>query len=128
MLSNQWIGLQYKTTIQHRIEVASQLDALASGGSICHINLESKFQSDEMAWKMLNHMAKNNVLYFAFCNKISACEDNHGFHGDICDCGKPKVTEFSRIVGFMTNTQNFSSPRKAEFAKRQWNSIGEVDA
>ena len=48
----------------------------------------------------LNYVAQSGVIYFAFCTRISACESNHGFYGDICPiCGKPKVTTYQRIVG-----------------------------
>ncbi len=70
---------------------------------------------------MLNYVADAGVVYFAFCTKISACEDNHGFYGETCStCGKPKVTSYQRIVGFLTRESSYSKERKAEFNMRDW--------
>ena len=35
-------------------------------------------------------------------------------------CGKPKVTTYQRIVGFLTPVRTYSKERKAEFAMRDW--------
>mgnify|MGYP003616930214 FL=1 len=48
---------------------------------------------------MLNYIANKKVIYFAYNVKISACEDNHGFYGEVCHCGKPAVETYSRVVG-----------------------------
>ena len=36
------------------------------------------------------------------------------------ECGKPKVAEFARVVGFYTATASWSQERKDEFAMRVW--------
>ena len=70
---------------------------------------------------MLNYVADSGVPYFAFCTRISACEENHGFYGDKCPiCGKPKVTTYQRVVGFLTPEKTYSKERKAEFKMRDW--------
>ena len=70
---------------------------------------------------MLNYVADAGVTYFAFCTKISACESNHGFYGEVCPiCGKPKHTTYQRIVGFLTPTTTYSEERKKEFLMRDW--------
>lgn len=70
---------------------------------------------------MVNYIADQGLTYFAFNNKISACEMNHGFYGNVCPtCGRPKFTEYSRIVGFFTPVNTYSKERKAEFAMREW--------
>jgi ribonucleoside-triphosphate reductase len=121
LYGNQWIPLGIKTTLQEKIRLSAVLDKACSGGSIAHINIDSPFSNFDTAWKMLNYIADEGVMYFAFCTKISACKHNHGFYGDICPhCGCQKETTYQRIVGFLTPELTYSKERKAEFRLRDW--------
>lgn len=103
LYANQWIPLGIHTSIDNKIKISARIDEACTGGSISHINLDSPFQSFEVAWDLLVELAKQGVKYFAFCTRISACEHNHGFYGETCPiCGKPKVTTYQRV--------NISSP------------------
>lgn len=124
LYGNQWIPLGVKTTLQEKIKLSATLDAACNGGSIAHINLDAPLNNEETAWNLLNYIADQGVMYFAFCTKISACADNHGFYGEVCpECGKPKITSYQRIVGFLTRESSYSKERKAEFEMRDWLSI-----
>lgn len=117
----QWIPLGVKTTLQEEVRLSAILDKACSGGSISHINLDAPLENFETAWNLLNYVADQGVVYFAFCLRISTCENNHGFYGDICPyCGNPVKTTWQRIVGFLTPEVTYSKERKAEFAKRDW--------
>lgn len=121
LYGNQWIPLGIKTTLQEKIRLSAILDKACSGGSISHINLEAPLENFETAWKLLNYIADQGVVYFAFCLRISTCENNHGFYGNICPyCGKPVKTTWQRIVGFLTPEVTYSKERKVEFEKRDW--------
>ena len=121
LYANQWIPLAVRTSIENKIDISARLDEACTGGSICHINIDSPFQSFDIAWDLLCDLAKSNVKYFAFCTRISACEHNHAFYGEICPvCGGPKVTTYQRIVGFLTPVRSYSEPRKEEFYMRDW--------
>lgn len=121
LYANQWIPLAVHTSIENKIKISARIDEACTGGSISHINIDSPFQSFEVAWDLLSELAKQGVKYFAFCTRISACEHNHGFYGDVCPiCGKPKVTTYQRIVGFLTPVRTYSKERKEEFYKRDW--------
>ena len=121
LYANQWIPLGVRTSIDNKIKISARIDEACTGGSICHINIDSPFQSFEVAWDLLVELAKQGVKYFAFCTRISACEHNHGFYGEVCPiCGKPKVTTYQRIVGFLTPVRTYSKERKEEFYKRDW--------
>ena len=121
LYANQWIPLAVHTSIENKIKISARIDEACTGGSISHINIDSPFQSFEVAWDLLCELAKEGVKYFAFCTRISACEHNHGFYGDICPiCGKPKITTYQRIVGFLTPVRTYSKERKEEFYKRDW--------
>ena len=121
LYANQWIPLGVRTSIDNKIKISARIDEACTGGSISHINIDSPFQSFDVAWDLLVELAKQGVKYFAFCTRISACEHNHGFYGEICPiCGQPKVTTYQRIVGFLTPVRTYSKERKEEFYKRDW--------
>lgn len=127
LYGNQWIPLGVKTTIDEKIKLSAILDKACNGGSIAHINIDTPFKNFKTAWKMLNYIAEQGVVYFAFCTRISACENNHGFYGDVCPtCGKPKVTTYQRIVGFLTPEKTYSKERKDEFKMRDWFSMDDM--
>lgn len=120
--SNQWIPLSKKCTIQEKLRLSSILDAKCSGGAISHINLEQNFPNKDVAWDMLNYIAKQNVFYFAFNTRLNECKNHHGFVGtDICPvCGEPVYDTYQRIVGFLEPRRSYSKDRKKEFDTRKW--------
>ena len=120
--SNQWIPLMEKCTIQEKCRLGSILDQKCSGGAIAHIDIENRFPNKDMAWDMLNYVASQGVIYFAFTTKISVCEDRHAFIGTkTCPiCGKPEVDKYARVVGFFTPTSSYQAIRKREFNARLW--------
>lgn len=126
--SNQWIPLSTKCTIQEKLRVSAILDVRCSGGSITHINLESNFPNEDVAWKMLNKIAQSGVIYSAFNIKINECKHHHGFVGtDICPhCGSPVSDTYQRIVGFLVPTRAYSKERKAEYDTRYWYDLQEI--
>lgn len=128
ILSNQWIPLAEKCTIQEKIRLSGLFDKRCGGGVIAHINLENEFPNEESAWKMLNYLAKNGVIYFAFNTKINECKNHHGFVGTkICPvCGGEVIDTYQRIVGYLVPSRNYSKNRKIEFSKRKWYEIGNM--
>lgn len=120
--SNQWVPLMEKCTIQEKCRLGSLFDKKCGGGCIAHINIENRFPNEETAWDMLNYVAAQGVIYFAFTTKISVCEDKHAFISEpYCPvCGKPIADTYSRVVGFYTPTSSYQKIRKREFDKRRW--------
>lgn len=120
--SNQWIPLSEKCTINEKLRLSSILDAKCSGGSISHINLEKNFPNTDVAWDMLNKIAQDGVIYFAFNTRINECKNHHGFVGtDICPiCGGGVTDTYQRIVGFLEPVRSYSKERKKEFSTRRW--------
>lgn len=101
ILSNQWIPLMEKCTIQEKCRLGSLFDKKCGGGCIAHIDIENRFPNEETAWDMLNYVASQDVIYFAFTTKISVCEDKHAFIGtkECPNCGKPVADTYARVVG-----------------------------
>lgn len=127
--SNQWIPLMEKCTMQEKCRLGSLFDAKCGGGCIAHINIQNRFPNDNIAWDMLNYVASQGVIYFAFTTKISVCEDRHAFIGlSKCPkCDKPVADTYSRVVGFYTPTSSYQKIRKKEFDKRQWYNAASKD-
>ena len=120
--SNQWIPLKERCTIKEKCRLGSLFDEKCGGGCIAHINIEGRFPNKEVAWNMLNYVAKSGVIYFAFNTKISVCSDRHSFIGtNNCPrCGKPVSDTYTRVVGFYVPVSSFQSIRKREFDERKW--------
>ena len=124
LYGNQFIPLGIKTTLQERVRVQALFDSFCNGGSILHANIDSPFDSFDKAWKMVKYIADAGVTYFAFNTKIQACEENHAFYGRTCPiCGKPVETEYTRVVGFYTPINTWSSSRVKEYKMRRWEPI-----
>jgi ribonucleoside-triphosphate reductase len=126
--SNQWIPLSEKCTIQEKLRISSILDIKCSGGSIAHVNLETNFPNKDVAWDMLNYIAKSGVIYFAFNTKINACKNHHGFVGSsICPtCGGEVFDTYQRIVGYLSPSRAYSKDRFKEFSSRKWYEYSEL--
>lgn len=120
--SNQWIPLKEKCSIAEKVKLSAIIDPMCSGGAIAHINIENNFQTKEVAWNMLNKIAAAGVIYFAYNSQINVCKNHHAFVGqDHCPtCGEPIHDKYTRIVGFLTPTRSYSSPRKKEYSDRNW--------
>lgn len=127
--SNQWIPLTERCTIQEKCRLGSLFDAKCGGGCIAHIDIENRFANEDMAWDMLNYVASQGVIYFAFTTKISVCEDKHAFIGtQTCPkCGKPIADTYARVVGFYTPVSSYQNIRKREFNQRRWYNVLDKD-
>lgn len=123
--SNQWIPLMEKCTIQEKCRLGSLFDKKCGGGCIAHINIENRFPTEEAAWDMLNYVASQGVIYFAFTTKISVCKYKHAFISEKkCPvCGEPIADTYARVVGFYVPTSNYQKIRKKEFNKRKWMNV-----
>lgn len=120
--SNQWIPLMNKCTLQEKCKLGSILDAKCGGGCIAHINIENRFANEEQAWDMLNYVASQGVIYFAFNGKLGTCKSGHASIGTkICPvCGEPIVDYWSRVVGFYRPQSSMQRIRRKEFDLRKW--------
>ena len=119
MYSNQWIPLVEKCTLNEKIKLGSLLDKKVGGGQIAHITVDGDFATSEQAWDMLNYIANQGVVYFAYNKRISVCANEHAFIGKSCPhCGGQAVDYFTRIVGYLVPTSAYSKERKMEESQR----------
>ena len=127
LYGNQFLPLGIQADGAERVRIQAQFDGFCNGGSILHYNIDAPFDTYEKALYMTNYIAQKGVTYFAFNTKISACDTNHAFYGDgPCPvCGKPKTSEYTRIVGFYTKVNTWSKARKEEYGMRKWDNVNE---
>ena len=125
--ANQWIPLKDRATIQERVKMAGILDAKCGGGCITHIQIDAPFNNEEQAWKMLNYVAENGVIYFAFNLKINVDENKHSFTTKTCPiCGSAPTDTYQRVVGYLVPTSSWSDGRKKELEERDWMNLNDV--
>jgi len=111
--SNQWIPLNVNTNMINRIYYSSLFDSKVNGGAILHLNIDGQITDEEYSFQLIKQIAESNVKYFTFNTKISVCEENHAFYGNVCPiCGKPVVDYFTRIVGYLVPSKAFNKVRK----------------
>lgn len=95
------------------------------GGSAAHINLEDHL-SKEQYLKLIDFAIQEGTSYFTFNIPNSKCEDC-GFitkHPIIeCPkCGSKKVTQYTRVIGYLRPITSFGSDRQIEASKRVYSS------
>lgn len=124
--ANQWIPLRDKATLKARAAASGLLDAKCGGGCIMHAQLDAPFNTEEQAWDMLNYIAAQGVIYFAFNLKINVDAEHHTFTTSTCPiCGSKPVDTYQRIVGYLVPTSSWSHERRQELSERDW--MGEED-
>lgn len=129
LYSNQFIPLTAHTDVLNRIYLQGKLDKHFSGGSVLHLNIGQPL-SVESTVKLIKICAKQGVAYWAANYVLKECTDGHltAGRGDTCDiCAKPIINEYTRVVGFLVNTKNFSKERREhDYPKREWYKTKEV--
>ena len=124
---NQWIALKDKATIQARTRVAGILDAKCGGGCISHIQIDAPFTNEEQAWNMLNYIANQGVIYFAFNLRINTDDQHHSFTTKVCPiCGSHPTDQYQRCVGYLVPTKSWSDGRKRELTERDWMNLNDI--
>lgn len=127
ILANQWIPLKDKATIQARTRAAGVFDRMCGGGAITHVQIDAPLQDEETAWKLLNFIAEQGVIYFAFNLKINVDTENHTFTTKTCPiCGSEPAETYQRCVGYLVPTHSWSEGRKRELEERDWMNLNDA--
>lgn len=122
--SNQFIPLTTKANLLDRIKIQGVFDKHFSGGAIAHLNIEQKIEDKEKVKELIKVAVKMGVVYFALNYNIQRCSNNHMSVGkkELCVvCGGDITDNFTRVVGFLTNTKNWHKIRRSEdYPNRYW--------
>jgi ribonucleoside-triphosphate reductase len=124
MYSNQFIPLTTKADILDRIKLQGLFDKHFSGGAICHLNIGQRIPNPATIVKLIKTCARQGVVYWALNYNLQRCKLGHMDVGqnDTCSiCGSPIVDNFTRVVGFLTNTKNWHHVRRdLDYPQRQF--------
>ncbi len=111
--NDKTISVLEKLVLHGKDYIGDYLD----GGSASHINIDHHF-SKEQYDKLLHFAAEVGCQYFTFNCVNSECEDC-GYISkepfDVCPkCGSSKVSNYDRIIGYLTKIKNWSAGRQIE--------------
>ena len=102
LYSNQFIPLIANADLFDRIKLQGLFDSHFSGGSICHLNVETQIMDVKDMEDLIRVAAKKGVVYFAINYVLSQCANGHMSvtNGDKClVCGEPITDKYTRVVG-----------------------------
>ena len=120
--SNQYIPLIKNVDMSDRIVAQGRYDKDCGGGSILHINVQERISTSQVK-KLIQYCASKGVIYFAinynFCQCVTC---NKIYVGKLTKspCHNADVKKYLRIVGFLTNVENWDSARQEEYKSRQF--------
>lgn len=101
-----------------------EISAFCDGGQAAHLNLDAHL-SKEQYLKLLDFALENGTNYFTFNIPISECaECGHVVNAPIKECPichSDRIKYWTRIIGYLTCVNSWSSPRQKEFTKRIYN-------
>jgi ribonucleoside-triphosphate reductase len=124
LYSNQFIPLTTNADMLDRIKLQGLFDKHFSGGSICHINIETTIKNVDYIVDLIKSCAKMGVIYWALNYNLQKCKNSHMSVGknNVCPiCGEEITDNFTRVVGFLTNTKNWHKVRREEdYPNRQF--------
>lgn len=124
MYSNQFIPLTATADMLDRIKLQGIFDQHFSGGAICHINVDAPIQDKAKIKELMRITAKMGVIYHAINYNLQECSAGHMSVGrkEACSvCGEPIINNFTRVVGFLTNTKNWHKVRREiDYPHRQF--------
>ena len=114
--ANQFIPLwDTDASFHERLRIQGELDALCTGGAICHLNVAERISDPAVMANLIEEAVAYGVVYFAVNYQINRCPENHMSvgRGTACPvCGKKVEESFTRVVGFNTSTKNWNSIRR----------------
>lgn len=122
--ANQWKSLWEDCTIVEKMKRDGEINALMTGGSIVHYNVDSKLTSQQ-AKSMIMKAIDNGAEHFALNCVYSECRECHKVEkGDfeICPhCGSKKLIHLSRVIGYFGVVENYNpARRKYDFPNRKF--------
>lgn len=115
------------TSVLDKIKLhGRQVSTALSGGQACHINLDTHL-SKEQYLKLMNIAKEEGCNYYTFNIPISECKEcHHIVNAPIKECPichSKSLKYYTRIIGYLTAVDNWSSPRQEEFEKRIYKHI-----
>lgn len=122
--SNQFIPLITDADMLDRMKLQGKFDKHFSGGAICHINVDTPITEVDKMAELIKTAAKLGIVYWAVNYNLQECKNGHMSvgKGENCTiCGGNIVNNYTRVVGFLTNTKNWHKVRREQdYPNRQF--------
>lgn len=126
--ANQFIPLwDTDASFHERLRIQGELDALCTGGAICHLNVAERISDPAVMANLIEEAVAYGVVYFAVNYQTNRCPDNHMSVGRLTKCpvcGEDIEETYTRVVGFNTSTKNWNRVRREhDWPGRQFHTL-----
>lgn len=122
--SNQFIPLVTNADMLDRIKLQAKFDKHFTGGAICHINVDTPIEDETQLEELIKTVIEMGVIYFAINYNLQECENGHmsiGKNNTCSICVGKIINNYTRVVGFLTNTRNWHRIRREQdYPNRQF--------
>lgn len=124
ILANQWCSLWEDHSIYEKMKRDGEINSLITGGSIVHINVDSKITKTQ-AKKLIQDAIKYGMAHFALNAVYIECKDcGHVVKGylDKCpNCGSEHLNHYSRVIGYFSKVEGWGKVRREkDFPNRKF--------
>lgn len=124
LYANQWCSLWENHTIHEKMERDGEINSLMTGGSIVHINVDSKVTKTQ-AKNLISDAIKYGMAHFALNAVYVQCKKcGHVVKGhlDKCpECGCEDLYHYTRIIGYFSCLEKWSKDRREhDFPRRKF--------
>ena len=122
--ANQWCSLWEDHTLYEKMKRDGEIQGTCSGGSIVHINVDSKITKTQ-AKRLITEAIKNGMAHYALNAVYVECKEcGHVHKGNVTECpkcGSKKLNHYSRIIGYFSQVEKWSKPRREnDFPRRKF--------
>ena len=91
------------------------------------VNVEEKVTDNQKIEELLQFAAEQGVVYCAINYNLQECENGHmsvGNKSTCVICDGAVVSNYTRVVGFLTNTKNWHRVRRdIDYPYRVWENL-----
>lgn len=130
ILANQWCSLWEDFSIYDKMKRDGEIQRLMTGGSIVHINVDSKITKTQ-AKKLIEDSIKFGMAHFALNAIYVECQDCGNVvkqYLDECpNCHSHHLNHYSRVIGYFSKIESWSEARRTkDFPKRKFLNIDNI--
>jgi len=124
--SNQFVPLEFPTSLNERVKIEGMFSDKLTGGSMCFINLDGEM-NEEQSLKLHKYIYQNSMInQWAVNYGWTVCDKRHSNIGEFDECPNCQSTNLShyeRVVGYFVNRENVNEGRQKEMLNRVRHSL-----
>ena len=122
LYANQWCSLWENHTIHEKMKRDGEINSLMTGGSIVHINVDSKVTKTQ-AKNLINDAIKYGMAHFALNAVYVECQKcGHVHKGKLDSC------HYTRVIGYFSNVEGWNKTRReCDFPNRKFLKTSDIE-